>query len=248
MEPKELLETVQSLAKVLSSSAVVKMDEENAVCIYTDAGWEYNDTLKAAQAKEKRRKERPVKPLWKCWIQGSEIVSSLSMPGVTGTIDELHGLVQLAFARHIQNSIIWASGGILGLQEANNDYNDTNRMIITGMQLIYEKPLLGYINIYERQSAVVAGEESLFLDVPVGQLYNDCADFILPPITAETRPAYDELAGLLRLWNASAEEKELLLAADLKWYANQASDSRFGLVKDINSRIEALGGILLIWR
>jgi len=136
----------------------------------------------------------PVKPLWKCWIQGSEIVSSLSMPGVSGTIDELHGLVQIAFARYIQNSIIWASGGILELQEADNEYNDTNRMIITGMQLIYGEPLLGYVNIYDRQSAVVAGEESPFFDVPAGQIYNDCASFILPPIIAETRPAYDELA------------------------------------------------------
>jgi len=190
----------------------------------------------------------PAKPLWKCWIQGSEIVSSLSMPGVSGTIDELHGLVQLAFARHIQNSIIWASGGILELKEADNEFNDTNRMIITGMQLIYGKPLLGYVNIYECKSVVVAGEESPFFDVPAGRIYNDCADFILPPITAETKPAYDELAGLIRLWNASAEVKELLLATELKWYANQVPNSRFGLVKDINSRIEALGGIHLIWR
>jgi len=42
--------------------------------------------------------------------------------------------------------------------------------------------------------------------------------------------------------------KELLLATELKWYANQVPNSRFGLVKDINSRIEALGGIHLIWR
>lgn len=239
---KDTIDTFQDLAKSLQCNVIA--DGGNAYSVYTDDALRYNERL----AKGENPGCKPAEPFLTCKIEGNCIISSMSLSGVKGAPDEMLGLITIALANHAQNGFIWACGGPLGLKEADADYNDTNRLIIHGMQLLYKRPIAGKFNAdSSSRMAIAAGERSPFVeigdDIEASEIKNFSYDFVLPPPTDETQQKYDELAGLLRYWNTPWEERSSLLKGELNWIQNLKGRD----VEAMLDRIKSLGGFTLHW-
>lgn len=184
--------------------------------------------------------------VWTGTVHGPDIESTKGIIGPVTTISAFRGAVSVAIAERTLNGY-FAAYGAYGIQEADDGYNDIARNIIQGMSLYYANPKLGFINIHspDDRKAVVNGKKSPFFPVPE-TCYNFCADFVLPPETGENRRSYQELAGLIRYWNAGSEQREELLSSDLSWYASAAVRGTTAITPILN-HIRALGGHSLHW-
>lgn len=136
----------------------------------------------------------------------------------------LEGHIRFALAKTRQRQHIGKSGGWGALREADNAYNDLNRDLITAMKLIHGTAFLGNINFYgEAHKQVAIGEKSVYEEYGGQFVYNFACSFCVP--TAD-----EELESLIQTWNAS----DLLPKRQIE-------------VDTIMNRIEAIGGIHLIW-
>lgn len=185
--------------------------------------------------------------IWTGKVHGPDIESTKGIIGPVASIPAFRGAVSVAIAERTINGYL-AAYGAYGIQEADDGYNNIARAYIQGMRLYYGAPKLGFINIHnpEHRKAIVEGEESPFFPVPE-TCYNFCADFVLPPETEGNKRLYQELAGLIRYWNADSDEKrEELLSADLRWYAPAVAQGTTAVTPILN-HIKTLGGHSLHW-
>lgn len=138
--------------------------------------------------------------------------------------ERLEGAILLAFAKKKQIDHIRATGGMFGLREADQTYNDLNREIIKYFLMRYGKAFMGNINFYdEKRKQVVRGEVSVYEEYFGQTVYNFGCSFIVPQED-------EELEWLIRDWNS---DDRLPKDADA--------------VKKITNRVDRLGGIHLIW-
>lgn len=150
--------------------------------------------------------------------------------GNHGTIDlrgaywasVLTGAVLLPFIRKQQREYAFAAGGMLGIRECDDIYNNYNRSIIHAFALRHGKAYLGNFNFYDdARIAVTKGERSIYEEYELGKpvLNFGCA-FVVP--TPD-----EELQEMIRQWN-SGDQHQLL-------------------VDTIMNHIDKLGGIHLVW-
>lgn len=150
--------------------------------------------------------------------------------GNHGTIDlrgsdwatVLTGAVLLPFVRKEQREYVMSTGGMLGIRECDDTYNDYNRSIIHAFALRHGKAYLGNFNFYDDvRTAVVNGERSIYEEYEIGKpALNFSCSFVVP--TPD-----EELEQMIRQWNDGFQK-----AGDL----DQMTD-----------RIDKLGGIHLVW-
>ena len=138
--------------------------------------------------------------------------------------ERLEGSIRYALARKRQNEYVRASGGIWGLQEADDLYNDLNRERLQALKMMHGRLFLGNVNFYnDKREKIAVGTESVYdelLDQPV---YNFEYSFAVP--TA------DEMLGeMIRLWNRDGVRSQ-----------------KTQEIESIIDRIGKLGGINLIW-
>ena len=124
-----------------------------------------------------------------------------------------------------QREYIAISGGVLGIPEADEIYNDFNRELIEAMKRKFGKVFLGKINIYDATTRrdLLSGLRSACHEYQGELIRNNDCDFAVPAEDAK-------LDRLIREWN-SLERSE-----------------KPGLdTGSITERIEELGGVIFIW-
>lgn len=122
-----------------------------------------------------------------------------------------------------QNDYARRQGGIYTLNEADETYNDMNREQIAAFKEKHGAEFLGNINFYgDDRAAVVAGEKNVYEEYVGQMVYNFECDFCVPC-------ADEALAEIIRAWNTPG--RPLALSE----------------ITHITDKIEALGGINLIW-
>lgn len=126
--------------------------------------------------------------------------------------------------RCLQNeqSYAIACGGYLGIEEADDIYNDMNRKSIEAFRKCHGRAYLGSVNFCdEERAAIISGEKSVYTEYTGSEngLCNFCCSFCvpIPDVTLER---------LIRQWN---------------------EDSSKVKVDDIMTRIEELDGIHILW-
>lgn len=136
----------------------------------------------------------------------------------------LEGHIRFALAKARQRQHIGKSGGWGALREADDVYNSLNRDLIAAMKLIHGTAFLGNVNFYgETHKQVALGEKSIYEEYTGQHVYSFCCSFCVPV-------ADEELESLIQAWNAS----DLLPKRQVE-------------IDAIMNRIEAIGGINLIW-
>lgn len=136
----------------------------------------------------------------------------------------LEGHIQLAIARKYQYAHVRSCGGYLEMREADEINNDLNREKIAAMRKIYETVYLLDVNYFdEKRRRIVAGEESVYEEVTDAPIYNFAGSYCVPTKDAE-------LEELIRRWNAD----DSLPKSGVK-------------VEQITNRVDAIGGIILVW-
>jgi hypothetical protein len=122
-----------------------------------------------------------------------------------------------------QNAYLCSIGGVSALHEADEEYNEMNRKLITAFREHHGKAYLGNINFYDAErTAVINGEKSVYEEYTGQQIYNFQYAFCVPIQDKE-------LEKIIRLWNGAG------------------SSSNNVEVGAIINKIEAVGGINLIW-
>ncbi len=164
------------------------------------------------------------------------------------TKEKILAAKHLGLAEATQAAIAAANGGWHAIKEADEGFNNATVAIVTSMVGLYGTPVVGKFNYYDNEvrKDIVEGKKSPFFAVPE-RVCTACADYILPAPTAETQADFDKLAGLIRYWNASSEAKDALLNGELAWYAKREKNSGY-ILNEIQERISALDGKLLIWK
>lgn len=136
----------------------------------------------------------------------------------------LEGSIRLALASKRQREYIANTGGYLELREADEFYNDLNREKIAAMKMLHGRAFLMDVNYYdEKRAKIVAGEESIYEEVLDQEIYNFSGSYCVPRQDTE-------LEEMVRRWNSSDDLPK-------KWTDIEA----------ITDRVEAIGGIILIW-
>lgn len=134
----------------------------------------------------------------------------------------LRGAFELAYYRELQNRYIVSVGGILSLPEADDEYNDFNRKIISAFKKLHPKAHLGNVSNYNTlaRQDLINGDIKALTEYDGRVVYNFGCDFIVPD--------YDEkLNDLIRDWN---------------------DEFKSAKVEDIYDRVKNLGGVYFIWR
>lgn len=134
----------------------------------------------------------------------------------------LRGAFELAYYGALQNRYIASVGGILSLPEADDEYNDFNRKIISAFKKLHPKAHLGNVSNYNTlaRQDLINGDIKALTEYDGGMVYNFGCDFIVP--------CYDEkLNDLIRDWN---------------------DEFKSAKVDDIYDRVKNLGGVYFIWR
>jgi len=136
----------------------------------------------------------------------------------------LEGHIRFALAKQQQLRHIGQSGGWGALREPDDVYNDLNRQLIEAMKLMHGTAFLGNVNFYgENHKLVALGEKSVYEEYTGQPLYSFCCSFCVPA-------ADKKLEELIRGWNADDTLPKNRVEVDA-----------------IMDRIEAIGGINLIW-
>lgn len=131
----------------------------------------------------------------------------------------LEGDIRIALAKKAERDYV-AGGGILGLKEGDDYYNDLNREIIRAMKMKFGKCFLGKVNFDgEEREAVSSGAKSPLVEYTGQKVYNFGCAFCIPEEN-------DQLAALIAEWNRKADVDSISVIADL---------------------VEKLGGFNLIW-
>ena len=134
--------------------------------------------------------------------------------------ERLEGHIWLALARKNIREHVRSAGGWFGIREADDELNDMNRDIICALRDAYGQAYMGNINYYDEQrKRIVEGKESVFEEYTGQTVYTATVDFVVPV-------ADEKLEELIREWNRKYGP---------------------GLVDKIVSRVERIGGELLIW-
>lgn len=150
---------------------------------------------------------------------GNEMLAIMTAGHVEGDAPDPADTIKQALEK--QNTYIAASGGVLGLQESDEQYNDTNRALIQAAKAQHGQAFLGSFNYHgDRRIAVVEGRKSPLWEYTGQKLYNFCADFVVPCKD-------EQLAELIRRWNSEGDAR---------------------LVSKISNLVEQLGGFTLLWR
>lgn len=138
--------------------------------------------------------------------------------------DVLEGHVRLALAKRLQYLYISGSGGYLALREADEVNNDLNRKEIAAIKQIYGTAYLVDVNYFgEKRDRILKGEESVFEEVTDAPIYNFSGSFCVP---VKDR----ELEQMILAWNG--DERLPKKGAD---------------VDKMQNRVDAIGGINLVW-
>lgn len=133
----------------------------------------------------------------------------------------LTSAVELAYYRRLQNIYIRTKGGVLSIDEADDFYNDQNRLIIRKYFECYQNVWVGKFNEYDidKQNDIAEGRTDALTKYNGEFVYNGQFDFIV-------RDNDKELNALVR---------ERLMRKDN--YQDKIFD-----------RIENLGGIVFLWK
>ncbi len=138
--------------------------------------------------------------------------------------EALEGHIRFALAKARKFQHIGRIGGWGCLMEADDIYNGLNREFMTALKQIHGTAFLGSVNFHGEDHKLVAlGEKSIYEEYVGQPLYNFCCDYCVP-----TKD--EELEKMIRAWNA-----------------DDTLPKRRVDVEAITSRIEAIGGINLIW-
>lgn len=121
-----------------------------------------------------------------------------------------------------QNEYVARCGGMDGIFEADDKYNDFNQKLIVAFAEERFESFIGKINHYEDQADVHKGSKSVYEPYTGQHIYTDGCDFIVP---------FDDiqLAEMIREWNTPDKMPEIKLA------------------EQIYRRVEQLGGINFLW-
>jgi len=126
-----------------------------------------------------------------------------------------------------QNNYLIRIGDPINLLEADNEYNDMNREVISAFKEHHGKAFLGKNNYYDDERTAVANGEKSPYEVYIGQkIYNFGCDFCVPFEDAE-------LQEMIRRWNGFTGTSGTV-----------PSKSNAGTIID---RVLEIGGINLIW-
>lgn len=122
-----------------------------------------------------------------------------------------------------QNEYVTRCGGMDGLFEADDTYNDFNRELIAAFAEVGFESFIGKINHYEDRADIYNGVKSVYEPYKGQHIYNSGCDFIIP---------FDDmqLAAMIREWNTPGKMPNLSIA------------------EQIYTRVERLGGINLLWK
>lgn len=137
--------------------------------------------------------------------------------------DVIAGAIKLAFFRRKEKELVISAGGYLSVEEANEEYNDLNRKIISAFYQMHGKAFIGFVNYYgDTRKDLVERKVPVYIDYCGQPVYNFGCSFIVPE-------ADKELAKMIVEWNAAGTEIS------------------GKMVEKITERIEKIGGINLIW-
>jgi hypothetical protein len=126
-----------------------------------------------------------------------------------------------------QNDFLRKIGGPGALRETDSEYNDINRELISAFKDHHGKAYLGSINFYNAERTAVANGEKSVYEEYVGQMiYNFHCAFCVPAPD-------EELEEMIRRWNGAGD------SSGVAPYVVKA--------ETIANKIEAVGGINLIW-
>ena len=133
----------------------------------------------------------------------------------------LRGAFELAYYGALQNRYIASVGGILSLHEADDEYNDFNRKIISAFKKLHPRACKGSVNFYgDTRQDLLEAKVLALTEYDGGMVYNFGCDFIVPE--------FDErLNELIKAWNL---------------------ENKVAKVEEILDRVKHLGGLNLIWR
>lgn len=133
--------------------------------------------------------------------------------------DTLKGAVLLAWVRKKERDYL--RGGMLSLNETDEQYNDLNREMISAFKLRYGTAYLGSVNLYGgRGKRILSGEESVYEEYTGQKVYNFSCDFVIPV-------ADKTLEKMILEWNTPDVEAK---------------------IEPLMDRISAIGGKNIIWR
>lgn len=119
-----------------------------------------------------------------------------------------------------QNRYIANIGGYLGLMEADDYFNDLNRQAIQAFKREHGTAFLGNINFYDDERQEVIDGADIIFEEYSGQVISNFSHAFC--VAQRDR----RLEQLIRGWNAKADTE---------------------LLNAIFTRIEKLGGLLLVW-
>lgn len=121
-----------------------------------------------------------------------------------------------------QNEYVARCGGMDGIFEADDTYNDFNCKLIEAFAEVRFESYIGKINHYEDQADIHSGAKSVYEPYTGQHIYNSGCDFIVP---------FDDiqLAAMIREWNTPGKMPNLSIA------------------EQIYAQVERLGGINFLW-
>lgn len=138
--------------------------------------------------------------------------------------DVLEGHIRLAYAKKMQFGYVRSIGGYWELGEADSTNNDWNREEIAAMRQIYGTVYLVDVNYFgERREKILAGSSSIFEEVTDAPVCNFAGSFCVP----KKDPELEELI--------------------LNWNRSDALPKKAATVDEIQERVAAIGGIVLVW-
>lgn len=138
--------------------------------------------------------------------------------------DVLEGHIRLAYAKKMQFGYVRSIGGYWELGEADSTNNDWNREEIAAMRQIYGTVYLVDVNYFgEKCEKILSGASSIFEEVTDAPVYNFAGSFCVPT----KDPKLEELI--------------------LNWNRNDALPKKAATVDEIQERVAAIGGIVLVW-
>lgn len=121
-----------------------------------------------------------------------------------------------------QRRYVVSCGGYENIREADNTYNDLNREIIKAYKVEHGSAVLGtYLYYGDEAERIRDGRESPYTEYKGGEVSNFSCDFILPKTDSQ-------VTEIIRLWNSARIYRGILHSE---------------LVK----RVEAVGGMMIIW-
>lgn len=133
----------------------------------------------------------------------------------------LRGAFEVAYYKAVQNRYIASVGGVLCLDEADEEYNNLNRKIISAFKKWHQRACKGTVNFYdENRQNLIEGKILAVTEYDGGMVFNFGCDFIVPKFD-------EKLNELIREWNTPGSTVK---------------------VDDIYDRVNRLGGIYFLWK